>query len=162
MSIGWPSNWRVVFLRFLVSFATITGVLAGQFFTIFPAQAAKPVAPKVGNCYSLNLSELNAAVSSKKTVACSSAHTAETYRVVQWQGPVNPASLNELRRRPIAEKACRPWNQDSKIFNNWSYKVPTAIEWRNGSRSIRCDAYALREENINQPVIFRGKQLDFN
>jgi len=162
MSIGRPANWRVVLLRLFVNFMTFLGVLGGMGLMTQPAQASNPVAPRVGNCYSLNLVELSSPTSTKKPVTCTSSHSAETYRVAQWRGTANPAALSEVRRRASAEKICQPWKQESKVFTNWSYKVPTVTEWRNGLRTIRCDAYALDDEDPTQPKRFNSKQLDFS
>jgi hypothetical protein len=140
----------------------IIGLLGGQLLVISPAQAAKPIAPKVGDCYLMAAAELAAPTSTRKKVACTASHTAETYRVARWSGPANPASLSEVDRRSIAGGICFPWSKESKVFNNWSYKVPTTSQWRSGLRTIRCDAYFTKSENSKSVVAFIGKQLDFN
>ena len=151
-----------MFPRILVNCLTVIGLLWGQLMLISPAQAAKTVAPKVGDCYSLPISELSAPTSTRKKVNCSAPHTAETYRIAKWKGPANPATLSEVRRRVLAEQICMPWSKESTFLTNWSYKVPTSAQWRSGLRTIRCDAYVIDADNSGIAQSFTGSRLDFN
>jgi len=161
MSIGHRRIRRDVLLRVLIKALAIFAILSGQFLAISPAQAAKPVLPKVGDCYSLSLSGINAPTSNGKKVACSQPHTVETYRVTKWRGPANPATLSEVRRRVLAEQICMPWSNDSSFFTNWSYKIPSTTQWRSGLRVIRCDAYKLSNDGIGVVERFTGSRIDF-
>lgn len=162
MSIGQPRKWRVVLLRIFVNYLALLTIFSLQPLVISPAQAAKPTLPRVGDCYSMTLAELLKPTSTRKKIACSAPHAAETYRVAQWPGPANPAILSEVNRRSIADAICLPWSQDSKVFTNWSYKVPSTSQWRSGLRTIRCDAYSVNNVNSKTAQVFIGKQLDFN
>jgi hypothetical protein len=161
MSIDHRRIRRDVLLRVLIKALAIFAILSGQFLAISPAQAAKPVLPKVGDCYSLSLLGINAPTSNSKKVACSQPHTVETYRVTKWRGPANPATLSEVRRRVLAEQICMPWGKESTFFTNWSYKVPTSAQWRSGLRVIRCDAYKLSNDGIGVVERFTGSRIDF-
>jgi hypothetical protein len=162
MSIGHRRIRSDVFPRILVNCLMVIGLLGGQLLVISPAQAARPIAPRVGDCYSLPNSELSAPTSTRKKVSCSAPHTAETYRVAQWRGQANPATLSEVRRRGLAEQICLPWSKESNFFTNWSYKVPTSAQWRSGLRTIRCDAYVINADNLGVAQSFTGSRLDFN
>jgi hypothetical protein len=161
MSIDHRRNRRDVFLRVLIKALAILAILGGQFLAISPAQAAKPVLPKVGDCHLLTISQISAPTSTRKKVGCARPHTTETYRVANWKGPANPASLTEVRRRVLAEQICMPWSKESNFFTNWSYKVPTSTEWRSGLRTIRCDAYVVDADNLGVAQRFTGSRLDF-
>lgn len=162
MSIGHRKIRSDVFPRILVNCLMVIGLLGGQLTVISPAQAAKPIAPKVGDCYVMTISQISASTSTRKKVACTTPHTAETYRVAKWKGPANPATLSEVRRRVLAEQICMPWRKESNFFTNWSYKVPTSAQWRSGLRTIRCDAYVINADNSGVAQSFTGSRLDFN
>ena len=162
MSIGQPKKWGVVLLRIFVNYLAFLTLFSLQPLSIPPAQAAKPTPPRVGDCYSMPLAEILKPTSTRKKVACSTSHTVETYRVAQWTGLANPATMNEVDRRPIVDEICLPWSQESKEFTKWSYKVPTSSQWRSGLRSIRCDAYSINKVNSKTAQTFVGKKLDFN
>lgn len=162
MSIGHRKSRSDVFPRILVKYLVALWVLNGHFHVIPAAQAAKLTSPKVGDCYSMALSEISAPSSTRKKVACSAPHTTETYRVTRWNGPANPANLSEVRRKVFAEQICLPWNKESNFFTEWSYKVPTSAQWRSGLRTIRCDAYVINPGTPSVAQSFTGARLDFS
>lgn len=139
----------------------IAGLFGLSFLGIQPSQAAtKPVAPKVADCYLLVTSELGSLVSTKSPISCSKTHNAETFKVFKWKKATNPATLTEIERRAEIESICKPVDKFDDFFNSWSYKIPTASQWKSGTRIVRCD---LNVTNFESETVtyksWRGKKL---
>jgi hypothetical protein len=125
------------------------------------ALAAKHTpAPKVGNCYALTYTEVMATRSARKPVTCAKSHTVETYRVVRWPKSADPNLLSEVERAGQVAAICEPWVGTSTTFTNWSYKIPTAAQWKAKNRMVRCDAYKISELDPQELIVLVGKKLD--
>ena len=139
----------------------IAGLFGLFFLGIHPAQATtKAITPKVADCYLLATSELGSLVSTKSPITCSKTHNAETFRVFKWKKVTNPATLSEIERRAEIESICKPVDKFDDFFNSWSYKIPTASQWKSGTRIVRCD---LNVANFESETVtyksWRGQKL---
>ena len=103
-------NMKITKKEILVSILVLT--LTTSNLTSSANAAAKP-APKVGNCYNLNKSQVDSDYSDIPPLNCLKAHTAETYRVVKLK-PTDLASNYDLAK---ATTVCQPWKGTSKFLN---------------------------------------------
>ncbi|MFI1963486.1 septum formation family protein [Streptomyces pathocidini] len=120
----------------------------------------------VGACHDLRQPDETAAAfisDTKDPVDCGSPHTTETFQVVKLTG-----KLAEEKERPSSillqregEKICSADKFDKYLGVTKRDAVrglgmirffPSAEEWQNGDRRVRCDVIAGRDKNNNLPV----------
>ena len=151
-------NMKITKKEILVSILVLT--LTTSNLTSSANAAAKP-APKVGNCYNLNKSQVDSDYSDIPPLNCLKAHTAETYRVVKLK-PTDLASNYDLAK---ATTVCQPWKGTSKFLNWWAWYIPNPEQQAAGQNWIRCDAMIVNDYNKDNPEVFtytswKGKRLD--
>jgi hypothetical protein len=146
-----------------LAFWVVAGVLLASIFPFSSLQAATSPVPKVGNCYLIPESEASSPLARTKQSKCGKVHNAETYKVGKWDGSNNPLKLSEIDRRGLIDLICSATLPQNEYFNFWTYKLPSASQWKAGFRFVRCDAMLLKSES--ETVTFqswKGKKLKSN
>lgn len=114
-----------------------------------PSNAASRTAlPQVGDCYDYSTEELEQISSSEGPTPCTTSHTAETYRVVDWPFDTSPHAMSPRDRHKVAEQTCLPITDAAAgILTYWAFYVPNTSEWDQGQRWLRCDGMVSLNES---------------
>jgi hypothetical protein len=127
--------------------------------------------PEKAACRVLEPEDIAASSDDSPTVPCTEAHTAETYLVAEFEGPLAEAEYDDPR---LASAAYRRCSRDFRRFTgadeslalrtvlSWAWFRPSEEAWEQGARWYRCDVVGgtdLSEELVALPRTAQGVLL---
>jgi hypothetical protein len=126
-----------------------------------PTSIATPVyyQPKIGDCFNYDWNQASLKNVSDQPISCQSQHTAETYKVQNWDSPVNVYQATDEVIQEIAKAICTPFSyKPNTSVNFWVYSFPSESQWNVGNKWIRCDAVTLdRSGKIPRFISWQGE-----
>jgi hypothetical protein len=126
-----------------------------------PEVAPAPVyyQPKVGDCFNYDWNQAAFKNVSDKAISCQQLHTAETYRVLIWNSPINVYQDTDENIGTVARNLCTPFSyKPSSAINYWIYSFPVEEQWNMGNKWIRCDAVTVdRSGNTPRLISWQGE-----
>ena len=140
-------------LAWLVVLGVVLGVLAGcSEAPLAPSSAPErgsgsTAAPELGACYALTPRDTSASSSSRPSVPCTRAHTAETFAIGTLPDATGEERSDRRHGRWVyttCEKAFEKFlgvdeSQAMRVTLSWAWFRPSAQAWEDGARWYRCD-----------------------
>lgn len=115
--------------------------------------------PEVGQCFSYDLNQADLKNVSDTPINCNLSHTAETYKVQVWDSKIDVYQDTDENIVSVVRPICTPLTyKPGTIINYWIFSFPSELQWKQGTRWVRCDAVSIdRSSSIQKLIAWTGE-----